>query len=301
MIYLNSFNLPSENDEINYLLPNPSKLKGAYQLNMECYSHTNVYPFKVFINRNLPTIKFSDITIFYGSNGSGKSTLLNLIGEKLNLKRSAPFNDTPFFTDYANLCKFEASKNIPKDSKIITSDDVFDRLLDIRSINQGIEHRRQELFQEYESVKEQCRNDPYLLSSLDDYDKLKRKNEIRFKTKSKFTSTHLNTNEIKGRSNGENAFAFFTNEITENALYLLDEPENSLSPKLQLDLIEFLMSSVRFYGCQFVISTHSPFLLSMTGAKIYDLDSTPIQTKKWTELENIKVYLEFFGKHSQKT
>ena len=32
-----------------------------------------------------------------GKNGAGKSTLLNIIAEKLQLTRSAPFNNTPFF------------------------------------------------------------------------------------------------------------------------------------------------------------------------------------------------------------
>ena len=99
-------------------------------------------------------------------------------------------------------------------------------------------------------------------------------------------------------SNGESAFAYFTNAIREDALYLLDEPENSLSPKLQIELAEFLESSARFYGCQFVISTHSPFLLSMRGASVYDLDANPISVKKWTELENIRTYYDFFHKHS---
>ena len=40
-------------------------------------------------------------------------------------------------------------------------------------------------------------------------------------------------------------------------LYLLDEPENSLSAELQLDLLKFIENSARFYNCQFIISTHS--------------------------------------------
>ena len=83
----------------------------------------------------------------------------------------------------------------------------------------------------------------------------------------------------------------------ENSLYLLDEPENSLSPVRQQELVRFIEDSVRFYGCQFVISTHSPFVLSMKGAKIYDLDEDPVDVKHWTELENIKAYYKFFKKH----
>lgn len=88
-----------------------------------------------------------------------------------------------------------------------------------------------------------------------------------------------------------------TSEIKEDALYLLDEPENSLSAEYQLELARFLEDSARFYGCQFIIATHSPFILSMKGAKIYDLDARPVCDKRWTELPNVRVYRDFFRSH----
>ena len=68
----------------------------------------------------------------------------------------------------------------------------------------------------------------------------------------------------------------------------------SLSPRLQRELVGFLEDSARFYRCQFVISTHSPFLLAMRGAKIYDLDSVPVQSRPWTELEHVRSYWQLF-------
>lgn len=79
--------------------------------------------------------------------------------------------------------------------------------------------------------------------------------------------------------------------------YLLDEPENSLSAEVRLKLKEFLEASVRAYNCQFIISTHSPFLLSMEGAVIYDLDQTPPRVTPWTEIKNVRIYREFFEAH----
>ena len=55
--------------------------------------------------------------------------------------------------------------------------------------------------------------------------------------------------------------------------------------------------SVRFFNSQFIISTHSPFLLDLMDARIYDLDSTPVCVKNWLELDNIKEYIEFFKKY----
>lgn len=181
--------------------------------------------------------------------------------------------------------------------EIITSDGVFDYLLDIRSINDRVGRRREELFEEYSEVRHHSDpKDPWQLRSMEDYDELRRRNEIRHSTRSAYAARRL-PNELPGKSNGESAFAHFTQRIKENALYLLDEPENSLSAKLQNELLHFVEDSARFYGCQFVISTHSPFLLSMKGALIYDLDATPVVTKKWTELENIRAYYALFEEH----
>ncbi len=73
--------------------------------------------------------------------------------------------------------------------------------------------------------------------------------------------------------------------------------KNSLSAEYQLELARFLEDSARFYGCQFIIATHSPFILSMKGAKIYDLDARPVCEKRWTELPNVRVYRDFFRSH----
>ena len=63
---------------------------------------------------------------------------------------------------------------------------------------------------------------------------------------------------------------------------------------MQKELAQFLVESVRFYNCQLVISTHSPFLLAMKGAKIYDLDAYPAEVRRWTELEAVRTYYDFF-------
>ena len=105
---------------------------------------------------------------------------------------------------------------------------------------------------------------------------------------------------VRGYSNGESAFIYFTEKIGEEGLYILDEPENSLSPELQIELIQFIEESARFFNCQFIISTHSPFLLSIKGAKIYDLDENPVDVKPWTELKNVRIYYDFFKKYENK-
>lgn len=153
-------------------------------------------------------------------------------------------------------------------------------------------YNRSSFFEEYLDAK----YSKFQLKSLDDYDKLKKVNLARSKTQSQFVRKKLHDN-VRERSNGESAFYYFTDKIRDNGLYLLDEPENSLSVERQMELKEFLENSARFFGCQFIISTHSPFLLSMSGAKIYDLDETTVDVKRWTELENVRAYYRFFKKN----
>ena len=249
-----------------------------------CYR--SFYPFGVFAENMLDSLSFSEITILYGNNGSGKSTALNLISEKINAERDTLFNRTSFFGDYLKMCSFEMTpgKN-PEEIRIITSDDVFDFMLNLRALNEGVDRKREQVFIEWIENK----NSTFRMKSLDDYDKLKKILEARSKTQSKYVRDEIGSNVIT-HSNG-------SEKIKDNGLYLLDEPENSLSPQRQLELMEFIQNSARFFGCQFIIATHSPFLLALKGARIYDLDESPVDIKKWTELEGVRTYFEFFEQH----
>lgn len=290
MRYLQSFRLPGDSDEGQYLMSQP------FELSAPCFDTCNAYPFKIFPQKGLSRIEFSDITILYGGNGSGKSTLLNLIAEKCGILRTVPMNRAPCFDAYLALCRYERIKPIPPESAIVSSDGVFDFLLDVRAINSGADLSRKELFEEYLQKRKELSGHGYRLETLADYEKLKEANEIRRGGMGSYTAARTVQN-LPSKSNGESAYLYFTQKIGENALYLLDEPENSLSPKLQMELLQFLFDSVRFYRCQLIISTHSPFLLSLPGARIYDLDSRPCEVKSWTELENVRIYADFFKAH----
>lgn len=255
-----------------------------------CYD--SFYPFKILSERGLERIDFESVTILYGGNGSGKSTALNIIAEKTEISRDSIYNKSNFFPDYVNMCEMHLKANIPENSRIITSDDVFDYMLNIRNFNEGIDQKREKLFEEYLDAK----YSHFQMKSIADYDQLKKVNNARFKTQSRFVRNELIDN-VREYSNGESAFLYFTDKIGENGLYILDEPENSLSPVRQMELMKFIEDSARFFGCQFIISTHSPFLLAMREAKIYDLDVSPVDVKRWTELENVRIYYDFFKSH----
>lgn len=280
MIYLSHFSFPDIEQEYSFIMA----------LKRTCYD--TVYPFQILSRHGLRMLDFEPITILYGGNGSGKTTALNVIAEKLKLERDTACNRSNFFEDYTRMCDFEVQEKIPKISRIVTSDDVFDFILNLRELNEGIDRKREDLFEEYLENK----YSHFQMKSLDDYEQLKKICMARSKTQSKYVRNNLADN-VREHSNGESAFLYFTEKIRENGLYLLDEPENSLSPQRQQELMKFLEDSARFFGCQFIISTHSPFLLAMRGAKIYDMDEEVVDVKRWTELGGIRAYYEFFKKN----
>lgn len=282
MLYLSQFNFPDVEKEYDF----------SMGLQRTCYD--TIYPFQILSKNQLRVLDFEPITILYGGNGSGKTTALNVIAEKLKLGRDTLFNRTNFFEDYTDMCSYELENDITHNSRIITSDDVFDFMLNLRTMNEGINQKREDLFEEYLDAK----YSKFQMESLNDYERLKKVNMARSKTQSKYVRNNVMGN-VREHSNGESAFIYFADKIKDNGLYLLDEPENSLSPEKQQELLKFLEDGARFFGSQFIIATHSPFILSLKGAKIYDMDEEPVDVKKWTELPNVLAYYEFFKKHEK--
>ena len=278
-LYLQKLQLVSEGQELSFVMGQKRT----------CYK--GVYPFKIFPKKGLQELSFAPVTILYGGNGSGKTTLLNILAEKLGLTRHSAFSGSAFFGEYTAMCRVQR-RGIPRDSQILTSDDVSDYLLNLRALSDGIDTRRERLLEEYSDRKWR----DLRFTSLDDYDLWKEGYDAKRRTSSRFVNDRLMKNPDM-RSNGETAMNYYTQRITENALYLIDEPENSLSAAFQQELAGFLADSARFFGCQFVISTHSPFLLAIPGASVYDLDSHPVRVRPWTELENVRVYFSFFREH----
>lgn len=284
MGYLSQFIFPSAGTEEQFL----------HRIRETCFS--TVYPFQVLQEHEVHILNFDDpVTVLYGGNGSGKTTALNVIAETLHLKRDTLYNRTNFFEDFVALCDYVLERELTDNCRIITSDDVFDFMLNLRCLNEGIDNKRETLFEDYYDAK----NSDFRLQSIEDYDRLRKVNEARSKTKSEYVRRRLKEN-VREHSNGESAYLYFTDKINENGLYLLDEPENSLSPERQQELAGFIEESARFFGCQFIIATHSPFLLAMRNAKIYNLDEKPMCVSKWTELPNVRAYYDFFKRYRDK-
>lgn len=298
-VYLEKFEFPTPDMEWSEIMCGSPEFKRA------CYN--NIYPFKI-LPEHIRKLDFTPITVLYGTNGSGKSTMLNVIAERLGINRNVKINKSTFLNDYVKLCDYQY-KEVPLVTKMITSDDVFSNLFLTREKNEIIDRKREEMIE----FRNKC-NAPgsdWLKNAMEDeigdgdwvenIDVLRKVLSARGKkmTGSKFARKVVGNNII-GKSNGETAMEFFYNNVDEPGLYLFDEPENSLSAAHQRELAQFLFESVRFFGAQVVISTHSPFMLSMPEAKIYNLDDEEnFVTEDWTSLSNMIEYYNLFSRFSE--
>lgn len=250
----------------------------------------NIYPYNVFARKAEKVLLFRPITILYGNNASGKSTMLNIIANKLKLEgleyaASNMFGTTSYFMRFVDECRYSPGEDeegniaaIPKGSRYIKSEDI---LYEIKKIQQEqvledgyvYEHIRRGMPKEQ---RENLKNSYKMIKDLECL---------------KFAQEKY--------SNGETTLQMLEDYIEPDALYLLDEPEVSLSPANQVVLAEQINKMARFLGCQFIISTHSPFMLGTLNAKIYDLDTGELEEKRWTELANVRYFYEFFRKYRE--
>lgn len=294
-MYLESFTLPVAEEQ--------RMIEQRMEENGGVYGYIdNPYPCGLFGPKGLTSLRFDRITILYGGNGSGKSTLLNLIAGKLSLNRIAPYNSGELFDAYADACTYTLGEDdegfplrIPNGSRIITSDDIFDYMLAARTNNEEIAAALERGKSAYAELKF---GETLPFRSMEDYESLRLQVQARKKGLSRRQFLRKNIGEeTRLHSNGETALQYFESKLKNDTLYCLDEPENSLSPEHQLKLAALLTELTRYCGCQLILATHSPFLLALDGARIYDLDTAPTAVKNWWELESIRTYYRFFSEH----
>ena len=101
------------------------------------------------------------------------------------------------------------------------------------------------------------------------------------------------------KSHGQAHMAFFAHRFARKGLYLLDEPENALSPVRQLELLQLLQQFSRRGDVQFVIASHSPILLALPGAEIWSFDTAPITSVAYEETDYYRIYREFLANRTK--
>lgn len=264
----------------------------SFKLSETHMENPNIYPYHVFRGKEIVPFVFAPITVFYGSNGSGKSTLLNIIANKLKLKGGEypacnSFGTVDYCGQFSGECCFDFGeeektgrpfRHVPPNSRYIKSEDI---LYEIKKIQQ-----RQVLEEgmAYDCVKQGM--------------KVSEARDFAVSREGRRQQRYIQFAQEK-YSNGETALQYLEEFLQPDALYLLDEPEVSLSPANQVRIAQSINHMSRYLNCQFLIATHAPFLLGTLDAKIYNIDSAEYDICKWSELENVRYFYDFFKAHEE--
>jgi len=94
-------------------------------------------------------------------------------------------------------------------------------------------------------------------------------------------------------SHGEAYLTILQTRIMDKGIYLLDEPEAALSPIKQLSLMVFILEVLRNNNTQFIIATHSPILMGIPGALIYEIQDDSMQPVAYKETGHYRITKTF--------
>jgi predicted ATPase len=100
--------------------------------------------------------------------------------------------------------------------------------------------------------------------------------------------------DLHGRSHGESFLTLIESRFVKAGLYVMDEPESALSFQGQLGLLRFIHDGLE-EGSQFVIATHSPLLMRMPGAIIYELDGEGMHSRDYDDLTVVNLWRRFLA------
>lgn len=89
------------------------------------------------------------------------------------------------------------------------------------------------------------------------------------------------------QSHGESFLALLAHRLFGHGLYIFDEPEAALSPSRQMYML-CRMKQLVDLGSQFIVSTHSPIVMSYPGADIFEITDDGLHP---AELEQTSHYL----------
>lgn len=242
-----------------------------YMTRREKPLHEDRYPFSVPSIKSLEKLEFkSPVTFLTGENGSGKSTVLEAIGAGIDayaLGFSGRVIDDPYLSYAAELARnyYFSRMRYPRIKMFFRAEDVLGY---VRALND-------ERFDDFRYETERQSGSEAL-----DFENV-RKSIIR-------------GNEIDSRSHGESFLDLMYERLHGGGLYLLDEPETPLSVSNQIQLIQ-LLRRVSGDGGQFIVVTHSPILLALPEATIYEFGSEGITEKRYAELTSVRLLKRFLS------
>lgn len=94
-------------------------------------------------------------------------------------------------------------------------------------------------------------------------------------------------------SHGEGFLEFFEGRFDRQGVFILDEPEAALSPQRQFDFLKLLRRMQDAANCQVIMATHSPILMALPDAALWQIDQFGIRPTTLEETPHFKIYREF--------
>jgi len=232
---------------------------------------------------NIPAVRFAKnimlderVTIFVGDNGSGKSTLLESLALELNLPLiGGHIQSHPSFEAARLLKPYLEIKWGRQHHKgfFFRAEDFSDFINAVEKENQRIDgHLRSLVGEVAESVIAEIRQG--MNYSLHNMRKEYGENMQAF-------------------SHGEAYLKILQTRIKDKGIYLLDEPEAALSPLKQLALISYILEALKTKNTQFIIATHSPILMGIPQAALYEIQEDDMQRVDYIDTEHYRITKTF--------
>ncbi len=95
-------------------------------------------------------------------------------------------------------------------------------------------------------------------------------------------------------SHGESFLALVENRFSPNVLFILDEPEAAISPMRMLRLMADIFD-LASRGAQFIISTHSPILITLPESDIIQFSNKGLEHVKYQDTEHFQITKDFLA------
>jgi predicted ATPase len=239
----------------------------------------NPFPF------NIPAVQFAKkialtkaVTIFVGDNGSGKSTLLEAIAYKINLPLIGGFIKAN------NRSGFDAAETLQTylqiEWKRETSRGFFFRAEDFSDFINGVEQERNKIAGDLNELKDVV--DDSIIERMSE--------SMNFNLRNMRKNYGEN---MQAFSHGEAYLKILQTRIGDKGIYLLDEPEAALSPLKQLSLISLILEIVKTKNAQFIIATHSPILMGIPNAAIYEIQEDSMKIVDYKETDHYRITKTF--------
>jgi predicted ATPase len=242
---------------------------------------SSTYPFNIKSLQSIQEIDISNpITIFVGDNGSGKSTLLKALAVYNNsINVSSQGIGSQYYKEARDLAhKMKCSYKVKTNKGFFFSGEEF-----ITYINH-LKQMKQELKDDLKRIDEEYKNKSAFARS-----------QARMAPAGQlYAMEQLYDGELKNKSHGEGFLAFFKERMHSKGIYLLDEPETPLSAVNQYQLVVMITDLVR-QGSQVIIATHSPIIMALKDAVIYEFTEETIKKVDYDDIESVNFMKHFLN------